>query len=192
MSQRPTTIKEAIERWEKENEIKASEAKDVGLQFQIPPIERMNFDLAILVNCEKLSLSTNNIDRILLPPSLKNLKILALGRNNIKTLIGLEVLAETLEELWISYNSIDKLRGIEVMKNLKKFYIAHNNVRDWSEFMRLSELKENLRELIFIGNPLVENIDKKVYRNEIFHRLPFLKMLDGELLFFVTEFISAD
>jgi dynein light chain 1, axonemal len=84
-----TTIKVALENWEKENEIKASEATEVGLQFQIPPIEKMSMDLAILEKCEHLSLSTNNIAQIILPPTLKNLKILALGRNNIKSLSGL-------------------------------------------------------------------------------------------------------
>ena len=81
-------MKEAIEQWEKENELKASEATEIGLQFQKPPIVKMTMELAALKNCEKLSLSTNNIDRILLPP-LRNLKILALGRNNIKSFAGL-------------------------------------------------------------------------------------------------------
>lgn len=83
-----TTIREAIENWEKMNEMKASEATEIGLQFQIPPIAKMTMDLAVLQNCEQLSLSTNCIDRIVLPP-LRNLKILALGRNNIKSFTGL-------------------------------------------------------------------------------------------------------
>lgn len=83
-----TTIREAIENWEKNNERKASEATEIGLQFQKPPIVKMTMDLAVLQNCEKLSLSTNCIDRIVLPP-LRNLKILALGRNNIKSFAGL-------------------------------------------------------------------------------------------------------
>ena len=83
-----TTIRDALENWEKRNGMKATEAKEIGLQFQIPPINKMTMELATLKNCEKLSLSTNNIDRIILPP-LPNLKILALGRNNIKSLAGL-------------------------------------------------------------------------------------------------------
>jgi dynein light chain 1 len=90
------------------------------------------------------------------------------------------VLGESLEELWISYNFIDKLRGIETMKKLKKLYIAYNNVRDWNEFQKLSSLKENLRELIFLGNPLA---DEDAYYSEVIQRLPFLKMLDGEPIF---------
>lgn len=89
MSQKPTQLKDAIANWESKTGQKASEAKDVGLQFQIPPIDRMDVNvLATLECCEKLSLSTNNIDKILLPP-LQNLKILALGRNNIKSFSGL-------------------------------------------------------------------------------------------------------
>jgi len=90
-----TTIKEAIEKWEKENKLKASEATEIGLQFQKPTIVKMTMELAALKNCEKLSLSTNNIDRILLPP-MRNLKILALGRNNIKSFAGLVSLS-----LWL-------------------------------------------------------------------------------------------
>lgn len=42
---------------------------------------------------------------------LKNLKILSLGRNNIRELNGIEAVGETLEQLWISYNQIEKLKG---------------------------------------------------------------------------------
>ena len=42
-------------------------------------------------------------------PRLKNLKILSLGRNQIRRFQGLEDIGQTLEELWISYNNIEKL-----------------------------------------------------------------------------------
>lgn len=89
---KPTTIREALEKWEKKNEMKATEATEIGLQFQMPPIEKMTAELGALKICEKLSLSTNCIEKIVLPPTLTNLKILALGRNNIKSLAGLVVL----------------------------------------------------------------------------------------------------
>lgn len=92
MAERPTQLKDAIKKWEQETSEKASDAKDIGLQFQIPPIDRMDVEvLETLQKCEKLSLSTNNIDKILLPILLpmRNLKILCLGRNNIKSLSGL-------------------------------------------------------------------------------------------------------
>ena len=89
MTEKPTQLKDAIRKWEEENSENASNAKEIGLQFQIPPIDRMDVQvLETLQECEKLSLSTNNIDKILLPP-MRNLKILCLGRNNIKSLSGL-------------------------------------------------------------------------------------------------------
>ncbi|XP_070506865.1 dynein axonemal light chain 1-like [Chironomus tepperi] len=177
MSDRPTTIKEALDKWEKKNEMKASEATEIGLQFQMPPIEKMTPELAALKNCEKLSLSTNNIDRIVLPP-LPNLKILALGRNNIKSFAGLEVLCDTLEQLWISYNSIEKLKGIELMKKLKVLYMGYNSIKDWNEVSKLTALSETLTDFNIYGNPVIETSEN--YRVDVIQRLPFLKMLDGE------------
>lgn len=90
--------------------------------------------------------------------TLKNLKILSLGRNLIKGFAGLEPLGDTLEELWISYNCIEKLKGIQAMKNLRVLYISNNLVREWNEFSRLQELA-NLWDLVFVGNPLYENLE---------------------------------
>ena len=56
-----------------------------------------------------LSLSTNSIDRISGLYGLSKLQILSLGRNLLRSLAGVEVVAGTLEELWVSYNSLDKL-----------------------------------------------------------------------------------
>lgn len=63
-STKPTTCKEAIRLWEEENGQEASSAKEVILSFQWPPIEKMDNALSTLVNCEKLSLSTNMIEKI--------------------------------------------------------------------------------------------------------------------------------
>jgi hypothetical protein len=38
-----------------------------------------------------------------------NLRILSLGRNLLKKIENVEVVADTLEELWLSYNQIEKL-----------------------------------------------------------------------------------
>ncbi|XP_014805778.1 PREDICTED: dynein light chain 1, axonemal isoform X3 [Calidris pugnax] len=157
-----TTIKDALAKWEEKNGQKASEAKEVKLYGQIPPVETMDESLSTLVNCEKLSLSTNRIERIANLNSLKNLKILSLGRNNIKNLNGLEAVADTLEELWISYNFIEKLRGIRVMKKLKVLYMSNNLVKDW-------------------GNPLQEKYtsDQSSWFEEATKRVPKLRKLDG-------------
>lgn len=52
MALKPTTCKEAISRWEKENGANAFEAKVVELQFQWPPIEKIDGALSTLVTCE--------------------------------------------------------------------------------------------------------------------------------------------
>lgn len=86
------------------------------------------------------------------------MKILSLGRNLIKGLTGIEALGETLEELWISYNLIEKMKGIQAMKNLRVLYISNNLIREWNEFSKMAELP-NLRELLFVGNPLCEGAE---------------------------------
>ena len=185
---KPTSLKEAIAKWEEREGLKATQAKEIELQFQFPPIDKMTAQLSTLINCEKLSLSTNQIDRITgLSPNMRNLKILALGRNNIKSLNGIEAVADTLEELWISYNFIEKLKGIEQMKKLKVLYIAFNSVRDWKEFSQLASLRNSLEDLIFLGNPLAEKMEETAYRNEAVRRLPFLKKLDGEPIVSMDE-----
>ncbi|NWV95488.1 DNAL1 protein, partial [Machaerirhynchus nigripectus] len=196
-----TTIKEALARWEEKSGQKASEAKEVKLYGQVPPVEKMDGALSALVNCEKLSLSTNCIDRIANLNNLKKLRILSLGRNNIKNLNGLEAVADTLEELWISYNLIEKLRGIRAMKKLKILYMSNNLVKDWdvlpmfhslvgvftfvvaAEFVRLAELPL-LEELVFVGNPLQEKFaaDQNSWIEEATKRVPNLKKLDGTLV----------
>ena len=64
----------------------------------------MDDSLNSLVDCQRLSLASNQIERIISLPKLKNLKVLSLGRNNIKRLQGLDEIGKNLEELWISYN----------------------------------------------------------------------------------------
>ncbi|KAM8920858.1 dynein axonemal light chain 1 [Pelodytes ibericus] len=174
-----TTIKEALAKWEEKSGQKAAEAKEVKLYAQIPPIEKMDASLSTLVNCEKLSLSTNCIEKIANLNGLKNLRILSLGRNNIKNLNGLEAVGETLEELWISYNLIEKLKGINVMKKLKVLYMSNNAVKDWAEFSKLADLP-SLEDLVFMGNPLEEkHTSEGNWFDEATKRLPKLKKLDG-------------
>lgn len=86
---KPTTIKEALAKWEERNQQDATKATEIGLQLQFPPIEKMDGTLGTLIECRKLSLSTNMIEKITGIGNLKNLKILSLARNNIKTLNGI-------------------------------------------------------------------------------------------------------
>ncbi|RNA28705.1 dynein light chain axonemal [Brachionus plicatilis] len=176
----PTTIKEAIGKWEEKNQAKASESKDVKLNGVFPPIEKMDASLSTLVVCERLSLSSNMIEKIANLNGLKNLKILSLGRNLIKNLTGLEVVGDTLEELWISYNQIEKLKGITVLKKLKVLYMSNNSVKDWGEFSKLSDLPM-LEDLLFVGNPLEEkHTGEGDWRKQVSQKLKSLKKLDGE------------
>ncbi|XP_021102299.1 dynein light chain 1, axonemal isoform X1 [Heterocephalus glaber] len=173
-----TTIKEALARWEEKTGQRPSEAKEIKLYAQIPPIEKMDASLSTLANCEKLSLSTNCIEKIANLNGLKNLRILSLGRNNIKNLNGLEAVGDTLEELWISYNFIEKLKGIHVMKKLKILYMSNNLVKDWAEFVKLTDLP-CLEDLVFVGNPLEEKHSAEGnWIEEATKRVPKLKKLD--------------
>ncbi|XP_070698919.1 dynein axonemal light chain 1 [Pempheris klunzingeri] len=139
----------------------------------------MDASLSTLTNCEKLSLSTNCIEKITNLNGLKNLRILSLGRNNIKALTGLEAVGDTLEELWISYNLIEKLKGIQCMRNLKVLYMSNNLVKEWGEFVRLADLP-CLIDLVFVGNPLEEKHSAEgTWMDEACKRLPNLKKLDG-------------
>ena len=105
-------------------------------------------------------------------------QILALSRNNIKNLNGLDAVGDTLEQLWISNNNIEKLKGVHVLKKLKVLFMANNTVKvrpfkdqnspnfrkiqiltslsnfqDWGEFNKLADLQQ-LVDLSFVGNPL--------------------------------------
>ncbi|KAM6973160.1 dynein axonemal light chain 1 [Aplochiton taeniatus] len=174
-----TTIKEALVKWEEKSGEKAGEAKAVKIFGQIPPIEKMDASLSTLISCEKLSLSTNCIEKIANLNGLKNLKILSLGRNNIKNLNGLEAVGDTLVELWISYNLVEKLKGIHVMKKLKVLYMSNNLVKEWAEFVKLADLP-SLADMVFVGNPLEEKYSAEgTWLDEATKRLPKLKKLDG-------------
>eukprot|EP00877_Chromochloris_zofingiensis_P002454 jgi/Chrzof1/12209/Cz06g25120.t1 len=177
-----TTIKDAIKKLEETRGINAAEAEKIELYGQCPPIEKMDATLSTLKACRHLALSTNNIEKISSLSGMENLKILSLGRNQIKKIENVEVVAETLEELWLSYNLIEKLAGIEKLVNLRVLYLSNNKIRDWVEIDRLAAL-EKLEELLLIGNPLYndykDNNATSEYRVEVLKRLPNLKKLDG-------------
>ncbi|XP_055843221.1 dynein axonemal light chain 1-like [Episyrphus balteatus] len=172
-------IKDALKLWEEKTNKVAVESEDIGLQIQWPPIEKMDNTLSTLIECRKLSLSTNMIEKISGISGMKNLRILSLARNSIKNLQGIEVLSDTLEELWISYNLIEKLKPIDQMKVLKIFYVSNNSIKDWIEFNRMGQAP-NLVEISFIGNPLCDTMDEGTFRAEAIKKLQNLKKFDGE------------
>jgi len=79
-----TSMTAAIKNWEAANEAVAEEAEYIKLYCQMPPINKIDASVANLKNCERLALSTNNIDRIGSLAGMGKLKILSLGRNLIK------------------------------------------------------------------------------------------------------------
>ena len=93
--------------------------KKIKLCAQQPPLSKMDKAFANLQECETLSLSTNAIDRIGSLAGMSKLKILSLGRNNIKKIEKLEEVSSTLEQLWISYNQIASRAGIEKLQHLQ-------------------------------------------------------------------------
>lgn len=97
----------------------------------------MDNSLSTLVNCERLALSTNNIDRMMALNGMSKLKILSLGRNSIKKIEGLDSVASSLEELWVSYNQISSLDGLGSCTNLTTLYISNNSIKQWSELDKL-------------------------------------------------------
>ena len=91
----------------------------------------MGDSLQTLVNCEKLSLSTNQIERMVDLPGCKKLKILSLGRNHLKRIMGLESVGQSLEQLWLSYNMIERFDNLEPCVKLNTLYMANNCVKNW-------------------------------------------------------------
>jgi len=156
-------------------------AKKISLICQMPPIKKMDSKLQELAACEQLSLSTNAIERIAPLAGLKSLKILSLGRNNIKRFEKLEDVANTLEELWVSYNSIEKLDGLSGMRKLRVIYMSNNAVKSFDELTKLRDLPA-LEELLLIGNPMYEGLSKEQRRVEVIKRLPKLKKLDASVV----------
>nr|CAD7409257.1 unnamed protein product [Timema cristinae] len=51
---KPTTIKDALKRWEEKHKTNPAEATEVIISFQWPPIEKMDSALGVLIKCETL------------------------------------------------------------------------------------------------------------------------------------------
>jgi Leucine-rich repeat (LRR) protein len=119
--------------------------------------------LIALKNCEVLSLSTNTIERMVSLSGMANLRILSLGRNNIKKLEKLEDIPPSLEQLWISYNQISSLDGFECLINLHTLYMSNNAIKSFSE---LSHLVRNYYYFLVGERP-----------EAFMHYIPFLIMI---------------
>lgn len=174
-----TTVKDAIKAFETSAECVAADAEDVRLcpiSLQLPLIAKMDGSLGTLKACKHLRLSTNAIDKISNLNGLDNLEILSLGRNAIKSLNGIDPVADTLKQLWISYNQIASLAGVEKLQNLEVLFMSNNKIGSWSEVERLASCSK-LRDLLLKGNPLEGTCnDSGEWRCQIIKRLPGLKV----------------
>ena len=178
-----TTIAAAIKKWEEAEEGRvAAEADRVDLYCQTPPIAKMDGTLNSLVECERLALSTNCIDRIVALGGMAKLKILSLGRNNLKKIDNLDANAGTLEELWLSYNHISSLDGLAGLTNLTTLYIGNNQIKHWDELEKLKPLT-NLKDILLFGNPLYSEMPSyEMARVEVLKYLPDLAKIDGDMV----------
>ena len=177
-----TTCAQAIKRWEAKSEgTPAAEATEMNLCNQ--SIAKLDSKaLGTLKKCEKLSLSTNMIDKMIALPGMTELKILSLGRNNLKKIEKLEDVSGTLEQLWLSYNQIASLDGLSCLENLTTLYLSNNALSSLAELEKLKANKK-LRDVLFIGNPFYAEVgSKEEARIQILKRLPNLKKIDGEFV----------
>ena len=85
---------------------------------------------------------------------MKSLKILALGRNQIKRIEKLDDLADTLEELWISYNLIGSLDGLAQLSKLQVLYISNNGLKSYDELEKLVSPACTLHLWVPVYNPM--------------------------------------
>ncbi len=109
------------------------------------------------------------------------MKILSLGRNNIKKIEGLEAVADTLEELWISYNQIERLNGVECCKKLKILYASNNKIKAWDGVTCLNSI--SVEDVLLQGNPLEEKYTSEgTWITEVANRFPKIKKLDGKVV----------
>lgn len=176
-----TSCAQAIAKWKEANSAEPAEAVDVRLYCQVPPISKMDAALNQLVNCEILSLSTNMIDRLVSLGGMRKLRVLSIGRNQIKKLERLDDVAETLEELWCSYNLISSLDGLASLQKLTTLYMANNNLANFSELAKLAPLPA-LSDVLFFGNPMYEGRTEEEQRLQVLTFLPDVMKIDGKVV----------
>ncbi|CEG36564.1 dynein light chain 1 [Plasmopara halstedii] len=176
-----TTCAQAIKAWEAKNATTAEESSVIKLYCQMPPIVKLDNSLNSLKNCEQLSLSTNAIDRLIPLSGMKKLRILSLGRNQIKKIEKLDDNVDTLEELWLSYNVIATLDGLSGLSNLTTLFLSNNLIKSWDELDKLASLPK-LRDVLFTGNPIYENLSKEDARLNVLKRIPQVAKIDGDMV----------
>ena len=178
------------------NGVAREEAVEVALYGRQPPLRTMAAaDTAGLGKCEKLSLSSNALDKVALGPGLRSLRVLSVGRNNLPRLdkASLEAVAPTLQELWVSYNALSSLEPLRCCSKLRVLFASNNLLRSLSDLVPLRELPA-LEDALFRGNPFWSALEGVAHeptgggaalearRVRILKVLPQLKKLDGVLI----------
>jgi dynein light chain 1 len=176
-----TTCSAALKNWAEEKKEAPEDAKVVKLYAQMPPISKLDNKLNDLKNVVHLSLSTNTIDRINVALALPKIRILSMGRNNLKKIEKLEGCANTLEECWFSYNAISTLDNLDALPKLTTLYMSNNKLHSWDELNKLSGLSE-LRDVLFVGNPFYDGLAPEQQRIEVLKRLPQVAKIDGVMV----------
>ncbi|CAK4085256.1 unnamed protein product [Aphanomyces euteiches] len=112
---------------------------------------------------------------------MKKLRILSLGRNQIKKIEKLDDVSDTLEELWLSYNAITSLDGLSGLSNLTTLYLSNNQIKNWDELDKLSNLPK-LRDVLFTGNPIYDGLSKEDARLNVLKRIRNVMKIDGDMV----------
>ncbi|KAF1778991.1 Leucine-rich repeat domain, L domain-like [Phytophthora cactorum] len=144
------------------------------------PVFHSSLRTALHPAYEHLSLSTNAIDRLIPLSGMKKLRILSLGRNQIKKIEKLDDVSDTLEELWLSYNVIATLDGLSGLTNLTTLYVSNNLIKSWDELDKLASLPK-LRDVLFTGNQFTR-IEQGDARLNVLKRIPKVAKIDGDMV----------
>jgi dynein light chain 1 len=180
-------LAKAIKEWETRTGKVAADEREIflygGMVFDVKRsfINKLDASLAALKNCERLALSTNQIDRMAPFTGMEKLRLLSLSRNALKKIERLEDVSETLEELWLSYNQISSLDGLGACQKLQVLYIGNNKIADWGELDKLAGLS-SLREVLFTGNPIYDGMDKAQAKLQVVKRLPNIAKVDNDMV----------
>lgn len=118
------------------------------------------------VGFRQLSISTNNIERLIPMPGMAKLRVLSVGRNCLKKIEKLEDNAGTLTELWASYNMISTFDGITSLPNLEILFLSNNHIADWNELTKLAACPK-LKDILLVGNPIYEGLGEAERRVKV-------------------------
>ena len=68
-----------------------------------------------------------------------------------------------------------------MLTNLTVLYISNNLIRNWAELDKLAGLP-NLRDVLFVGNPIYDDMSREQARIEVLKRIPQVAKIDGDMV----------